>query len=1092
MMLALVPLALAALLTSPTTLAAQSDAVLDDAPRADSVAFDADWNWHWRELGPYRGGRSAAVCGLAADPDTYWMGATGGGVWKTNDGGKRWENVSDGHFGGSIGAVAVSDWDPNVVWVGGGEVTVRGNVSHGDGVWRSTDAGKTWTHSGLADSRHVPRIRVHPRDPDVAWVAALGHLFGPSDERGVFKTTDGGATWKRTLFVSSEVGCVDLALDPTNPRILYATTWRVLRTPWSLASGGPGSGLWKSTDGGETWTELTRNPGLPRGTLGIAGISVSRSNPENLYAIVEAEQGGVFRSRDGGATWKNTNQSRALRQRAWYYTRIEADPTDEEVVWVMNVELHRSQDGGATFATVGTPHADSHDLWIAPDDPARMIEANDGGANVSFDGGATWSTQTNQPTAQMYRVSTDDAFPYRVLGAQQDNSTVRLRSRSLERGAIGVRDWEPTAGGESGHVVARPGQPDVVFGGSYGGTLQRVDHQRGERRSVHVWPDDPMGWGAAELAYRFNWNFPLLFAPQLAPDGRRALYAGANVLFRTFDEGRSWEAVSPDLTHDDKTKMGPSGGPITKDNTSVEYFGTIFAIAASERAAGVLWCGSDDGRLHVTRDAGETWSDVTPVALPAWAQINAIDADPFDAGGAYVAATRYKLDDLTPYLFRTDDYGASWTRIDAGIARDHFTRVVRADDVREGLLFAGTERGVYVSFDDGERWQSLQLDLPIVPITDLAVKEGDLVCATQGRGFWVLDDLAPLRQWRPELAGSMHLFEPSPAYRLAARRADQPETAGTNPHFGIVVDYLLPASEAADADADGDAAGESSADSTVDAGKPSAGVEGVELAFLEADGTLIRVFTPRPAAGTERAPLAKHETDDPRQLATEPGFHRFAWDLRYPGAESFEGAVLWNSRLSGPRAVPGTYRVRLTVGDVVRESEVVLRPDPRSSATPADFRAQHDFLLRVRDDLTRTHRAIRRLRDVRSQLEEVLARVEDSESMQPLLDEARAILEALSAAEETLYQTRSESPQDPLNYPIRLNDKLAGLRSDVDQGDFAPTAQAERVRAELAARIDAELAHLDRLWNERLPAFNALARELGLAAILPSPSRAED
>src|SRR5688572_9691309 len=607
----------------------------------------------WREVGPFRGGRSAAVEGIASQPNTYYFGSVGGGLWKTVDGGETWKAVSDGFFGGSIGAVAVAESDPNVVYVGGGEKTVRGNVSHGDGVWKSTDAGKTWKHVGLADSRHIPRLRIHPRDPELVYAAVLGHLFGPNEERGVYRSRDGGATWERVLFVSPDAGCVDLALDPTNPRILYACLWNVRRRPWALESGGPGSGIWKSTDGGDTWSELTTKPGLPGGTWGISGICVSPSDPENLYAIVENEKGGVYRSRDGGETWQRTNEKRELRQRAWYYSRIFADPANAEGVYVVNVDFHRSVDGGATFSTIDTPHGDNHDLWIAPDDPERMIEANDGGANVSRDGGATWTTQSNQPTAQMYRVSTDGDFPYRLLGGQQDNSAVRIRSRSLEEGSIGPRDWEPTAGGESGHVVAQPGEPDVVFGGSYGGDLERLDHRTGDSRSVDVWPDDPMGGGAGAARHRFQWNFPLFFSPH-AP---HPLYAAAEVLFESRDGGASWKAISPDLTRNDADKLGPSGGPITKDNTGVEYHATIFAAAESPLEQGVIWCGSDDGLVHVTRDGGASWTAVTPPELPEWSQVNSLEPHPFEAAGCYLAATRYKLDDLEPYLFKTEDWG---------------------------------------------------------------------------------------------------------------------------------------------------------------------------------------------------------------------------------------------------------------------------------------------------------------------------------------------------------------------------------------------------------------------------------------------------
>ncbi|MGA9574067.1 MAG: hypothetical protein WBS20_08990, partial [Lysobacterales bacterium] len=691
----------------------------------------------WREIGPYRGGRSAAVTGIPQDRETFYFGSTGGGVWKTTNGGGDWNNISDGFFGGSIGAVAVSTWDPNVIYVGTGEVTVRGNVSVGDGVWKSTDAGRTWSQVGLKTSQRIPRIQVHPRDPDTVYAAVMGNLFGASEERGVFRSTDGGKNWQKILYINDEVGVVDLVMDPTNPRILYASSWRVIRTPYSLESGGEGSKIWKTTDAGEHWQSISENEGMPKPPLGISGLSVSASNPDNLYAIIEAAEGGVFRSTDAGKTWVRVNKERKLRQRAWYYTRIQADPLDEDVVYVMNVQFHKSKDGGKIFEKISTPHGDNHDLWIDPSDPKRMIEANDGGANISYDGGENWSVQSNQPTAQMYRVSTDNAFPYRLLGGQQDNSAVRIRSRSAFDDAIGTRDWEPTAGGESGHVVARPDNPDIVYGGSYSGYLIRYNHSNGDVRAVNVWPDDPMGWGAADLKYRFNWNFPIM----ISPHDPGTLYAAGNVLFKTTDEGQTWQAISPDLTRNIKSKQGSSGGPITKDNTSVEYYGTIFAVAESPLRPGVIWTGSDDGMLHVSRDAGQSWTDVTPKGhndgLPGEIQINSIEANPFEAGGLYLAATAYKNSDFSPYLFKTSDYGKHWEKIIQGIPADHFTRVIRADTEQRGLLFAGTEFGLYLSRDDGESWQSSQLNLPVVPITDLALKEGNLIAATQGRGYWI-------------------------------------------------------------------------------------------------------------------------------------------------------------------------------------------------------------------------------------------------------------------------------------------------------------------------------------------------------------------
>ena len=918
-----------------------------------TIADSALQAMEWRLVGPYRGGRSAAVTGIPQDRETYYFGGAGGGVWKTSDGGTSWVNVTDGSFGGSIGAVAVSEWDPNVVYVGGGEKTVRGNVSHGDGMWKSTDGGKTWKHVGLADSRRIPRIRVHPKNPDLVYVAALGHLFGPSEERGIFRSADGGETWEKILYVSDEVGAVDLAMDPSNPRVLYASFWRVKRTPYSLESGGEGSGLWKSVDGGDNWTEITGNKGLPQGTIGISGITVSPTNNQNVYAIIEAEEGGVFRSRDGGETWTKTNDDRSLRQRAWYYTRIYADPASEDAVYVLNVRFHHSKDGGKSFRQIRVPHGDNHDLWIDPGDPMRLVQSNDGGANVSYDGGETWSVQSNQPTAQMYRVSTDNAFPYRLLGGQQDNSALRIRSRSAFGSSIGVRDWEPTAGGESGHVVAKPDDPEVVYGGSYGGFLMRLDHRTGELRLVNVWPDDPMGWGAADLKYRFQWNFPIFFSPH-DPD---TLYAAAQMLFRSRDEGDSWEQISPDLTRNDKTTMGPSGGPITKDNTAVEYYGTIFAAIESPHQAGVFWTGSDDGLIHLSRDGGANWTNVTPPDLPAWTMINSIDAHPFEEGGLYVAATGYKQDDFRPHLFRTIDWGQTWTRISDGIAADHFTRVVRADPDRPGLLYAGTERGVYVSFDDGESWRTLQLNLPVVPITDLAVKEQDLVAATQGRSYWILDDLTRLHQLTDDIAtASAHLFQPRPTYLLGGGGGffGPPPNTGQNPPSGVILDYLL-------------------------AETPDDETE-FKLEILEAGGDEIMSYTRKPA---EEAPPEEGPPQGPdtKLLETEVGLNRFVWNMRYPPMERFPKMILWNDVRSGPTAAPGIYKARLTIGDWSQETDFEIRKDPRSSATQADLQAQFDFAISVRDKLSEIHKSLGRIKDVRGQLESLDKRLAGNEEL---------------------------------------------------------------------------------------------------------------
>jgi photosystem II stability/assembly factor-like uncharacterized protein len=1082
-------LALCLLLAVPLA-AAPKRAGQPEGPAVDPALFGS---LEWRELGPYRGGRSAAVAGIRGDRSTYYFGATGGGVWKSTDAGRSWNNVSDGTFGGSIGAVAVAPSDPNVVYVGTGEKTVRGNVSSGDGVWKSTDAGKSWKHAGLADTRQIPRVRVHPTNPDLVWVCALGHLFGPNEERGVFRSSDGGASWRRVKFVSPDAGCVDLALDPANPRVLYATFWNVRRRPWTLASGGPGSGIWKSTDGGDSWRELTAKPGLPRGTLGIVGVAVSPAAPEQVWAMVEAEDGGLFRSRDGGESWTRTSDDRSLRQRAWYYTRVVADPADADTVYVLNVRLQRSKDGGKSFTGIRVPHGDNHDLWIDPDDPRRMIEANDGGANVSEDGGESWTPQSNQPTAQIYRVSTDDAFPWRVLGGQQDNSALRLRTRSAFGDAIGFRDWEETAGGESGHVVAAPGEPDVVFGGSYHGFLMRADHRTGEVRNVQVWPDDPMGGGAIDATWRFQWNFPLFFSPH----EERTLYAAANVLFRSRDEGQTWQRISPDLTRNDPSKLGPSGGPITKDNTGVEYYGTIFAAAESPLEPGLLWTASDDGLVHLTRDGGANWTNVTPPALPEWSQVNSIEVDPFAKGGLYLAATRYKLDDDQPLLFRTADYGATWTRIDAGIARSEFTRVIRADPAQRGLLYAGTERGIWISFDDGARWQRLPhlvpraaaeaagasaasggpggppsrpiAGLPQVPVTDLAVKDGTLVAATQGRGFWALDDLELLRALAPgDRADAHRLFAPRPAIRVGGSRDEAPRHAGTNPPHGVVFHYLL-------------------------AEEPPSEVE-VRLDLFGAGEEPLRSFTRRPKReGPESDKKREDERgEDLRRLPTEKGANRFVWDLDLAPPERFEGLVLWNRIETGPAVPPGRYRAKLAVGDWSAEVPFEVVPDPRVAAGAEELAAQFGFLVGIRDRLSEVHRRLRAVRDLRGQLETLeqrAAAVADAEAGRALAERSKRLREAMTAIEERLYQTRNKSEQDPLNFPLRLNDKLAGVYQAAALGWNRPTAAQLAVRDELTAKIDAELAALAQLRAEELPAISEAARALALPYVAETPKK---
>ncbi|MEM9858580.1 MAG: glycosyl hydrolase [Bacteroidota bacterium] len=997
----------------------------------------------WRNIGPFRGGRSAAATGVPGKPNLYYFGATGGGVWRTTDAGNTWENISDGFFGGSIGAVAVSEWDNNVIYVGGGEVTVRGNVSYGYGMYKSVDAGKTWTHIGLKNSRHIPRVRIHPKNPDLVYAAVMGDLYKPTDERGVYRSKDGGKNWEKILFANSNAGAVDLVMDPNNPRILYASTWRIRRTPYSLESGGEGSAIWKSTDGGDNWTNISKNEGLPGGIWGISGITVSPVNSNRVWTIIENKDGGVYRSDDAGKTWKKLNSSRSLRQRAWYYTRIYADTQDEDRVYVMNVRYHRSKDGGKTFEAFNAPHGDHHDLWIAPEDNQRMVIADDGGAQVSFDGGENWSTYNNQPTIQFYRVTTDNHFPYRIYGAQQDNSTLRIAHRTTGR-SIGSRDWEPTAGGESAHIAVNPDNNDIVYGGSYDGFLTRLNHKTGEIRAINVWPDNPMGHGAEEMKYRFQWNFPIFFSPH---DSKK-LYTTSNHVHVSYDEGESWEVISPDLTRNDSTKLGSSGGPITKDNTSVEYYCTIFAAAESPYEKDLIWTGSDDGLVHVTKDGGKNWENVTPPSMPEWMMINSIDIDPFSKGGAYLAGTRYKMGDYTPYLYRTKDYGKTWKLITKGISNDHFTRVVRADPKRKGLLYAGTETGMYISFDDGISWQSMQMNLPVVPITDLAIKNDNLIAATQGRSFWMIDDLTPFHQLRPEMKNSeAYLFKPLNSYRIRGGAARDSKTVGKNHPGGVMIHYYL---------------------------EDTAKTDTLRIEMVELNGKLIKAFSTAPDKDKKEG-----------KLNVKPGLNRMIWNMRYPGAEGFDGMILWWASLSGPMALPGDYKVRMVFNGQTQEQNFTILKDPRSGSSETELKEQFDFLNEVIAKLTETNTSIKKIREARKQINTVTSRLKDEEGKE-IKEMAKSILKEIKTIEEALYQTKNQSNQDPLNFPIRLNNKLGHLNSLMAMGDYKPTQQAREFKKEVSSRIDAELSKLSKIFDEEIPKFNALVKSQSIDAVILS------
>jgi len=1007
------------------------------APNNDEVFFS---KLKYRLIGPFRGGRSAAVAASYKNKNTFYFGATGGGVWKTTDGGSNWKNISDKFFGGSIGAVAVAPSDEDIIYVGEGEHTLRGNVSSGlDGMWRSDDAGRTWKNIGLKDAYHITRILIHPKDPNTAWIAAIGHAFGPNETRGVFKTTDGGKNWKKVLYVNNLTGASEISMEAGNPSVLYAGTWRVIRTPYSMESGGEGSGLWKSIDGGETWFNITTKKGLPKGLWGIVGVAVAPSNPEKVYAIIENANGGMFASNDGGETWTLTSNDNNIRQRAWYYSKVFVDPRNENTVYAPNVGFMRSRDGGKTFQAIRTPHGDHHDLWIDPENSNRMIVADDGGAQVSFDGGENWSTYMNQPTAQIYRVSTDNSFPYRILGAQQDNSTIRIKSRTTGPG-ITESDWQPTAGSESGYVVADPLNPDVVYGGNYGGYLSRLDHKTGENRAVSPWPDNPMGSGADVLKYRFQWNFPIFFSPH----NPKRLYAAGNVLFATENEGQNWEQISPDLTTNDKSKQVASGGPITKDNTSVEYYSTIFTATESPYEKDLLWAGSDDGLIHVSKDGGKTWQNVTPAGVPKWVMWNSVDPDPFKKGAAYFVGTRYKSDDYTPYIYKTEDYGKTWKLITNGINKKHFTRVVRADKRRPGLLYAGTEYGMYISFDDGTTWKPFQLNLPEVPITDLTIKENDLVVATQGRAFYVLDDLGVVQQMNSDILNKkLHVFNIEPAYRIQSSTSfGTPKNAGENPPNGVVIRYY--------------------AKDVNDSTKAT-------VTIFDNSRKEIKTFSTDAKEANNKVEVAE-------------GMNQFVWNLLHPESEKIEGMILWNGVPSGIVAAPGNYYARLKVGQDSSEVPFIVKADPNYKVTQQEYDEQFQFLKTVQGKFNETQKAIKDIRAVRSQINDFVSK-QGKDVPKDVKNLADSINKKMTVIEETLYQTKAKSGQDVLNYPIRLNDKLAGLFDVANSGNFAPSKQVREVYADLSRQIDDQLAHLARIKEQDIKSFNELIRQKALPII---------
>ena len=984
----------------------------------------------YRSIGPNRGGRSIAVAGSRQRPNEYYFGATGGGLWKTDDGGLTWRPVTDGQIrSSSVGAVAVAQTHPDTVYVGMGETELRGNIMQGDGVYRSVDGGRTWTHQGLAETQAIARVRVHPTNGAVVYVAAFGNPYAKNRDRGVYRSLDAGRTWQQVLYRGDSVGAIDLSIDQKDPRVVFASFWQAYRRPWKLSSGGPGSGLFKSVDGGDSWVDLTRNPGLPRGLLGKITVSVSPVDGHRVYAMVESDSGGLFVSDDAGASWRRANDERKLRQRAFYFSRVYADPVAKDRVYVLNVDFWRSDDGGRTFPTAirGT-HADFHDLWIAPDNNSRFISANDGGGAVTVNGGRSF-TEQRFPTAQPYHVVTTRDVPFHACGAQQDNTTFCVPSNPAGAGVFQAGPgsfgdwWYEVGGGESGYIAAHPANPDLFYAGSQEGLLTRYDRRTGILRDVQVYPRFFSGESAGSLPERWQWTYPIVVSP-LEPN---TVYAASQHLWRSTDEGMSWERISPDLTvHADST-MGDSGGPITRDQNGPEFYATIFTVAPSRLEKETIWTGSDDGLVHVTRDGGRTWQNVTPPDLPKFSRISLIDASPHDAGKAYVAVKRHQNGDRSPHAWKTTDYGRTWTSIADGFRSDAFIHAIREDPLRKGLLFAGTEHGVYLSFDDGARWQPLALNLPDVPVPDLQVEAHDLVVATHGRSVWVLDDIDPIRQLTPDvLKAGLYLFQP----RNAVRRLDD----------AVVFYHLARASDS------------------------------VVVEVLDPAGALVRRFTS--SAGDTVA--VSRGDGAPGQRPARPtrraGLNRFSWDVRYPGALTFPGMILRSANPEqGPWAPPGRYQVRVTANGETRTAPLTITRNPAlTEFSDEDLREQFRIAVRIRDRVSAANRAVLQIRDVRSQVDDRAARAGD----RALVAEARRLAGSLSAVEEALYQVRNRSPRDALNYPVKLNNKLAALQRSLETGDMRPTAGVLKVLDELSAELDAQLRKLDALLATDLPAFN--------------------
>ena len=1004
----------------------------------------------WRLVGPFRGGRVITVAGVLSQPNTYYFGAVAGGVWKTMDGGNTWDPLFEKQAVSSIGAIAVSDSDPNVIYAGTGEACIRGNISHGDGVYKSTDAGKTWTNVGLRDTRHIGDVIIHPTDPNTVYVAALGHAYGPNTERGVFRTRDGGKTWEKVLYLDDRTGAIEIVFDPKNPHVLLAAMWEGWRTPWTLNSGGAKDGLYRSSDEGTTWKRIEGN-GMPEGPLGRIAVSVSGADSNVVYALIEAKKGGLYRSDDGGEHWAYINADHRFRQRAWYFTHVWADPKSVGTVYIANTGLYHSSDGGKTFERLQAPHGDHHALWIDPNNPSRMINGNDGGATVSVDGGKNWTTQNNQPTAQFYHVAADNDFLYRVYGSQQDNTSVGIATRT-DHGYIGPGDFAPVGGGESGYVVPDPRNSNIVYADDEGPFFTRYDRATGQAQSIQQWPEDISGHAADTQKYRFTWTMPIVISSH-NPD---VIYHTSQYVFRSNDAGNTWTEISPDLTRNDKAKQKDSGGPITKDQYSVEYYDVVFALAESPKQENVLWAGTDDGLLHITRDGGKNWSNVTPKGIPEWSAISLIDASAFDPAIAYVAVDAHRLDDLHPYIFKTNDFGKTWSKIIGGLPDNSYVHAVREDPARKGLLYAGTETGVWVSFNDGANWQPLQLNLPTTPIHDLIIHNDDLVVATHGRSFWALDDIGPLRQLTPGISNEpAHLFAPSTAVRTRLGHREKRRFAiAENPPQGAMLYYWLKE-------------------------KPK---ESIKLEMIDGQGKTLRTVSSAVKKEAEE-PTEFDEEPDVTQMPAEAGLNLFVWDLRGQMPMKIPKAIYDNGKPAGPLLLPGTYQVRLTVAGKSYTAPIEIKMDPRVKISPADLRKQYDLLTKLRDTEDEMNKAILGIRDLNNQLqtlEKRLALVKESKSV---ADQCTELRKKVRAIEEELIQVNATAQEDEANYPTKLNSKLGYLSGVTDSADTAPTRAELEVFAELDKQLQAELNKWRDVLSKDLPALNDAMRKQDIAVV---------